>query len=187
MDIVIVSDIFGKTPALEVLAASLDGNVFIIDPYDGINMQFVSESEAYDHFTQHVSLDSYQVLVSSFVNNLSDPVVVIGFSAGASAAWLASASFGQHVVCVYGVYSSQIRHHLWVTPVVPTYLVFPKQEKHFNGNTVMNELKGKPNITLIHTAYLHGFMNKLSVNFNQQGYDCLKRLINHHLAEISSL
>jgi hypothetical protein len=50
----------------------------------------------------------------------------------------------------------------------------------------MNELEGKTNITLIHTAYLHGFMNKLSVNFNQQGYDWLKGLINHHLAKLSS-
>ena len=46
MNIILVSDIFGKTPALIQLGKAI-GATAIIDPYDGVDMSFEDKSKAY--------------------------------------------------------------------------------------------------------------------------------------------
>mgnify|MGYP000412717525 FL=1 len=55
MNLVLVSDIFGKTPALVTLAKKLNANM-IVDPYSGVDMAFNSEQQAYEYFIQHSGL-----------------------------------------------------------------------------------------------------------------------------------
>ncbi len=107
----IVSDIFGRTPALENLCKALGSNVDIIDPYAGKYMCFKTEQEAYDFFMANVGLEAYCCVLKSKLEKDSIPLILIGFSVGASAIWQVSESFSnkkiKHVVCFYG---SQIRH-----------------------------------------------------------------------------
>ena len=87
MTIVIVSDIFGKTPALEKLCSDLPGRVIIVDPYKGKYLQFKDESEAYSYFSKHVGLDCYSKILENEVELVSDNLILVGFSIGASAIW----------------------------------------------------------------------------------------------------
>ena len=48
--------------------------------------------------------------------------------------------------------------------------MFPKSESHFDVAELMKKLEVKPNVNIAQVEYLHGFMNKHSINFNNVGY-----------------
>ena len=120
MNIILVSDIFGKTPALIQLAEAIAATA-IIDPYDGVDMGFEDESKAYAYFVKHVGFEQYYDVLQSELQNQISPIssmnVLIGFSIGASAIWKLSdypdITNIQRGICYYG---SQIRNLKAVSP-----------------------------------------------------------------------
>ncbi len=56
---IIVSDIFGKTPALDKLCHAIIPDIDIIDPYCGNSMDFPNEHEAYKYFMKRVGINEY--------------------------------------------------------------------------------------------------------------------------------
>ena len=139
MTILIVSDIFGITPALKLFSEKLKGlshDVRILDPYKSIEQNFVHEAQAYEYFINNVGLDAYTNSLALFINSYlttSDKNIVIGFSVGASAIWQISASESfkciKHFYCFYG---SQIRKLTHIQPMTPCTVIFPQEELHFN-------------------------------------------------------
>ena len=91
MNLVLVSDIFGKTAALKALAEKLNAHS-IIDPYGGVDMAFNSEQQAYEYFIQHIGLDEYVAILQKAIEPLAGNTILIGFSVGASAIWSLSAN-----------------------------------------------------------------------------------------------
>ena len=121
MNIIVVSDIFGKTPALITLAEDI-GAMTIIDPYNGVDMGFENESKAYAYFVEHIGFEHYFSLLQNklqnqLLNSIDDMNVLVGFSIGASAIWKLSDNPEieniQRGICYYG---SQIRNLTTVTP-----------------------------------------------------------------------
>lgn len=176
MNIIVVSDIFGKTPALITLAEYI-GAMTIIDPYDGVDMAFENESKAYTYFVEQVGFEHYFNLLQNkrqnqLLNSIDDMNVLIGFSIGASAIWKLSdnpAITNVHKgVCYYG---SQIRNLTTVTPRFDIDLLFPEKEDHFDVLALQAELSQKKNVEITQTNYLHGFMNLHSDNYNQAAYN----------------
>lgn len=171
MKTIIVSDIFGKTAALERLAAALPGEVSIFDPYDSVFMGFENEDSAYAHFCKSLGHDSYAERLKEFIRAQRTDVFLIGFSVGAAAIWSVSVEKTvlnvQKAVCYYG---SQIRNNVDVVPNFPIDLVFPSVEAHFSVEDLMQKLAGKSHVSMRQVPYLHGFMNELSVNYNRRGY-----------------
>jgi len=175
MNIIVVSDIFGKTPALITLAEDI-GAMTIIDPYKGVDMGFEDESQAYAYFVEQVGFEQYfnilQNKLQNQLNSIGDMNVLIGFSIGASAIWKLSdnpAITNVHKgICYYG---SQIRNLTTVTPHFNIELLFPEKEDHFDVLTLQAELSQKKNVEITQTNYLHGFMNLHSDNYNQTAYN----------------
>ncbi|MBS3796189.1 dienelactone hydrolase family protein [Pseudoalteromonas sp. BDTF-M6] len=171
MQRIIVSDIFGRTRALERLAAELGNKVRIIDPYGGEPMAFTSEEQAYDHFMAHVGLASYRQLLSAHLGGLAMPTSLIGFSVGAAALWqLASHKRLDNITGMLLFYGGQIRHHLALTPSIPVTLVLPKSEPHFDINDLAQALFAKENVEIISTEFNHGFMNACSRHYAKEAY-----------------
>ena len=56
-------------------------------------------------------------------------------------------------------------------------LIFPKSESHFDVKDLISQLSLKMNIKCERTTYLHGFMNKNSVNFNKTAYSNYVKLL----------
>lgn len=170
MNKIIVTDVFGKTPALIDFADEI-GASKIVDPYDGTPMHFDNETQAYCYFTKNIGLDAYVNKLSQIIKNSSDDTTLIGFSVGASAIWLLSSEkihkVVKHAICFYG---SQIRHFTQLSPSFDITLIFPKSEPHFDVLELHNSLLGKPKVTSIQVDFLHGFMNRHSSNFNHIGY-----------------
>lgn len=171
MKTIIVSDIFGRTPHLEELAKSLSSDCTILDPYSGQLLEFESESEAYGHYSTVCGLNTYTDLVQDALLECEENAIVIGFSAGASAVWNVLESHGAQIIgkaiCFYG---SRIRDRIDLKPVCETLLVFPEKEKHFSVSALSRFLARTPGVQCIDTEFHHGFMNKLSGNFDETGY-----------------
>jgi dienelactone hydrolase len=175
MRLIIATDIFGRTPALEALAEELSsspGTPLIVDPYGGVDQHFDTESHAYAAFQRTIGLEDYIQIVQAVVQRPTQPMHLIGFSVGASAIWALSGESafpaGTRAVCFYG---SQIRHFIDVTPRIEMDLFFPEHEPHFDVTRLMAQLSTKAQVHCHQAPHLHGFMNRLSDNFSQAGYD----------------
>ncbi len=169
--LLIATDIFGRSIHLSALVQSLAGRfeeVHILDPYAGADRCFPDEATAYRAFIEG-GLESYVRGAEQQIASLSGPLHLLGFSAGASALWIALSRIPcLQVQKAWLFYSGQIRNHLACQPECPVHLVFPRMEEHFEVDVVMRELKERPNLTLEKTHYLHGFMNPLSRNFSYE-------------------
>jgi dienelactone hydrolase len=169
---IIVSDIFGRTKALEKLGSAISKNVEILDPYSSEMMEFSNEADAYKYFTSEVGLDKYAESLSKTIKSVSKQVTLIGFSVGASAVWkismqreLANIS---SATCFYG---SQIRNYRDINPLFPIQLIFPATETHFSVSELITDLSAIENVKIQQVAYFHGFMNTHSQNYDQSGYN----------------
>ena len=190
MKIIFVADIFGVTAELEDLCQSICANHQILDPYQKQRMYFANEQVAYDYFITHVGINGYSRMLQEYLQTLNEPCVLVGFSVGGVAIWQVlqwlvsqeslrqrSTKLGKleikQSICFY---SSQIRHALAQKIIFPTRIILPKSEPHFSVENVKAALINKINVTVENTAYLHGFMNELSDNYNEAGcrYYCQK-------------
>lgn len=172
---IIVSDIFGRTPALERFACDIakkaDDQAVIVAPYESLSPEFKDEREAYRYFTSNVGLDAYTDRLLCKIKSCKGKVRLIGFSAGASAIWRISAGEeANKISSAVLFYSSQIRHYPDIEPQFPVRLIFPQAEEHFDVNELMEVLVKKRNVKAEQTPFFHGFMNPLSKNFNQTAY-----------------
>ncbi len=171
---IIVSDIFGKTPALIALAELLNADM-IIEPYHNNNKVFDDESQAYQYFSENIGLDSYAAQLANKIANVKEDVVLIGFSVGAAAIWqlsdIIANNIASNVKAAFCFYGGQIRHSTEISLQFDVTLIFPESEPHFNVSALIQLVSNKKHVNIKQVDYLHGFMNALSNNFNQRGYE----------------
>jgi dienelactone hydrolase len=171
MNIILVTDIFGKTPALVKLSEELNAKI-IVDPYAGVDMAFKDEAEAYSYFMENVGFEDYLSILLKMTESITSASTLIGFSIGASIIWKLSENNSvknvNRAICYYG---SQIRNFKKVNPLFEVELIFPKEEFHFDVLELQNELSKKENVKTTKVDYLHGFMNLYSTNYNQFAYN----------------
>lgn len=181
MNTIVVSDVFGKTSALISLSKELNASI-IVDPYNGADMGFKSEAEAYVYFIENVGLDAYLAALQKTIESTSPISTLIGFSVGASAIWALSDKVSSNqvkqAICYYG---SQIRNLTEVNPKFEIELVFPKSEPHFDVKELQDDLSKKQNVKTTMVEYLHGFMNYYSNNYNQAAYNEQVELLWSHV------
>lgn len=174
--IVIVSDIFGRTQALERLCSEIGYEyVIIADPYGGREMNFNDEASAYSYFMENIGLEKYSDILKNIVVPLNGDISVIGFSVGATAAWNISAQTQmKDLICFYG---SRIRNSVDIEPKCRVKLIMPCCEKGYDVDEFIGKMNGRNNVECIRTEYQHGFMNRLSSGFSEKGYAEYLKLI----------
>ncbi|MEH6631126.1 MAG: hypothetical protein V7776_09875 [Halopseudomonas aestusnigri] len=184
MQVVIVTDIFGRTSGPEQMVECLSRQsveTIVIDPYRGIENSFANEDDAYASFITHCGHDHYAELVHQKLAGLEGPLLLVGFSVGASAIWRClDSSIANKIHHFIGFYPGQIRNHLSLNPVCPTTLIFPKEENHFSVDDVMDTLNAKGAVNCHQVEALHGFMNVCSRNYSKD----LAQEFYHHLADV---
>jgi len=193
MRVLIVTDIFGVTASVLSLANVLmaeRAQVEVVDPYDGKEKSFSHEQSAYDAFLANCGHDSYFRKVQNAISSSLEELVIIGFSAGASAAWRNMESDWQsNILHFVGFYPGQIRYPLHITPKYPCTIVFPNREEHFDVYDVSDILNEIDNVQCIITDYGHGFMNPLSHQYSSIGAGAFNKVINQasKLADVAML
>lgn len=126
----------------------------------------VEEQAAYNYFMNNIGFEGALEEVKEILANTRasyQQVYVLGYSAGATVAWLASQT-GLCDLCV-GFYGSRIRDYLLITPQCPTLLFFPQSERSFKVDELMASLSNIHNVQVEKLAGQHGFANPFSPNY----------------------
>lgn len=180
LNVIIAADIFGKSQELEVLCEKikvLGGDssrvkFHVVGPYQPQPVSFESEQQAYTYFMEHIGIKHYSNKLLTLLDDIHGPKLLMGFSVGGSAIWQAMPNLIHHDIChVICFYSSQIRHTSEQVVTVATDLIFPKSEPSFSVDDLIAKLQNKGNVSIEKCLYQHGFLNKLSPNYNACGSD----------------
>ena len=169
MDILLATEIWGRTPHADALAHSLRpfaARVLVIDPYDGLDPGFPDEASAYAAYVERCGHEAYARRVILAAAGAAGPIFLAGCSAGAGAVWAAVCTENLPLAGACCFYGSVIRNMAERTPLAPVDLIFPDREDHFDVAALMAALAAKP-LARCHRAEAgHGFMNPLSANYS---------------------
>ncbi|MGM9946160.1 MAG: dienelactone hydrolase family protein [Lysinibacillus sp.] len=129
---------------------------------------YEKEQQAYAHFMNEVGFQQGFDQVQNLLLELKDTykeIHIIGFSIGATIAWLCSELEG--VTSVVGYYGSRIRNYLDINAKCPVLLIYGQSEQSFDVASLVEQLITK-NIQVQTFKGHHGFADPYSSHYNQQ-------------------
>ncbi len=170
--IIVVHEIYGVNDHMKWFCEMLSKeslDVICTNLYkQGLSFDYAEEAKAYLHFMDHVGFMHASNKVKDVFQDMKaeyDRIFIVGFSVGATIAWLCSEEKGFNGIV--GYYGSRIRDYKQITPACPTLLFFPEQEHSFNVYELIGCLQKK--YIEIHTFKgEHGFSDPFSPVFNKQ-------------------
>ncbi|GGI10840.1 dienelactone hydrolase family protein [Gottfriedia solisilvae] len=140
---------------------------------------YSEEEIAYLNFMENVGFSDATRKIKNLlydVKNKYQKIYIIGFSVGATVAWLCSEE--ECLDGVVGYYGSRIRNYIQLVPRCPTILFFPQEEESFSLDELISNLQIK-NIEIYKYFGQHGFSDPYSINFNEQSYQkALNKMLN---------
>lgn len=163
----VATDIFGITPEVLRLARRLCPDPLMISAHADSELSFASEALAYERFLAGGGVEAYARRLRQRLE--ADPLIanLVGFSAGASAGWIAAAApAARGLHCAVLFYGSRIREHVALRPLCPVRLVFAEHEASFSPAWLVYELVASGVRAELVPGSRHGFMNELSAGFS---------------------
>ncbi len=158
--VIIIHEIYGVTPNLLSLREELvrrGCSVSLPSLYDD-NSVSVKEEDAYERFYSRVGIDGACEKIEKIIHrNPGSEISLLGFSVGATIAWLSSRN--RAVSQVIGIYGSAIRKYLDVQPSVSTHLLFTR-ESGFDAEALQLRLQKRPHVTSAMIPGYHGFYSR---------------------------
>ncbi|MCM2980083.1 dienelactone hydrolase family protein [Niallia circulans] len=132
------------------------------------SFDYSEEIIAYHNFMETVGFsdaaDKIKNLLAG-VKNKYQKIYIIGFSVGATIAWLCSEE--DCLDGVVGYYGSRIRNFTKIVPLCPIILFFPQVEQSFSVDELILNLD-KKNIEVHKYFGHHGFSDPYSIKFNEK-------------------
>lgn len=166
MRVLIASDIFGITPELRALARRIDRAPVLVSPYGDTLPAAADEQQAYAAFQHAGGIAAYAGVLAAAIE-AQRPQVLVAFSAGATAAWLALARECLPIRCAMLFYGSRIRDYLDLRPTVPARLVFAEHETACDATALVDTLRRNGADAAVMPGTRHGFMNARSPGFDE--------------------
>lgn len=171
MRVVFVTDIYGVNDGVRTIVTHLENggaDVSVVSPYRDDNLNFISEEQAYMTFLELCGHENYYRKVLASIEQ-HDCNVLIGCSAGASAAWFACSRLAdnniEHLLCFY---PTRIRKYLRDKPNIPATIIFPSEEDLFSVDALARVLNKIQSVHCYTTAYQHGFLNPAVENYAKE-------------------
>jgi len=187
--VVVLHEIYGINQHIKDISLQLSGHDFDVFAPNMLQTETVfdydQEDLAYNNFFQHIGFEKAFDQVNIFlhqIRNRYDKVFVVGFSAGATVAWLCSR---EPDLCnaIVGFYGSRIRDYLDIEVKRPVLLFVPAEEKSFDISDFISVVKMKDNVLVKQLNGLHGFTNPSSPNFNKQSSDQAYQFMFHFMKD----
>lgn len=121
---------------------------------------------AYRYFTQQVGFDPAPVVsLLSTLRAQYTTLIVVGYSVGATLAWLAARSgLCDGVICHYG---SRIRQHCDAAPPCPALILIARHEPAFDTSVLQQTLAAFPLVQCDMFDAHHGFCDAESATFDE--------------------
>ncbi|WP_018248376.1 dienelactone hydrolase family protein [Orenia marismortui] len=128
---------------------------------------YCDEKDAYQNFKENIGFSLATRRVKALLYKIRDKyeiIIVVGFSIGATIAWLCS---NDKNLCdiIIGYYGSKIRDYTEILPKSPTILFFPEEEKEFNVLNLIEKIKENTNIKIYKFKAEHGFSDPYSSKY----------------------
>jgi dienelactone hydrolase len=168
--IMVIHEIYGLNEHMQGFCEALSKQDFDIicpnllgreTPFD-----YSREEAAYRHFMENVGFEEALHRIRDILSDLKDEykkIFIIGFSAGATVAWLCSEE--ECVDGIVGYYGSRIRNYVELTPQCPALLFFPQDEPSFDVDGLISAL-GIKNIEVHKFNGKHGFSDPYSSKYD---------------------
>ncbi|EKN66560.1 dienelactone hydrolase [Neobacillus bataviensis LMG 21833] len=170
--IIVIHEIYGINQHMVDLCELLSAQNFdVICPNlleQEVSFDYSHEVKAYHHFTEHVGFKNGLHKVKNILLNMQETyskIFIIGFSVGATIAWLCSEE--ECVDGIVGYYGSRIRDYENIDPKCPVLLFFPNVEKSFQVDKLVSTLD-RPNIDVHLCKGEHGFSDPYSSKYNEE-------------------
>ncbi|WP_211748660.1 dienelactone hydrolase family protein [Paenibacillus sp. Marseille-Q4541] len=179
--VIILHEIYGVNDHIQFFSEMIvkEGfDVLIPNLIHRDSFSYDQEEIAYQYYMNEIGFEKSLREVKEIVKENKekyDQILIMGFSIGATIAWMLSE---YEVGGIIGYYGSRIRNHKEIEPKCPVLLFFPNREKSFNVMDVEQELKKKKNTLTKIVEAEHGFMNPFHQNYNfEQFKNCVKSSI----------
>jgi len=177
--IIILHEIYGLNDHIKSFSEVISNEGFDVISPNLLNREpfpYDQEDKAYNYFMNEVGFDKAFDEVMKIVNGSKTKygqIFIIGFSIGATIAWMCSRSKVDGIV---GFYGSRIRNYVEIEPQCPTLLFFPIYEKSFNVTVLQKQLESKERVDVHIVEAEHGFMNPYYRTYQSDEYSaCLKK------------
>ncbi|MFT0801199.1 dienelactone hydrolase family protein [Bacillus swezeyi] len=169
--IIVLHEIYGINRHMEDVCRSLSHRGFDVICPNLLNKErpfdYQEEKAAYLHYMENVGFAGAARKIKTMIFHLKNryqKIVLVGFSAGATIAWLCSED--EHIDGIVGYYGSRIRDYLKITPACPVMLFFPEKEQSFDVAKLISALDGKQNVESAKLKGAHGFSDPYSKEYN---------------------
>lgn len=167
--IIILHEIYGINPHIQEVCESYHALGYDVYCPNLISankpFSYLHQQEAYEHFHNHggFAISNQITELLAQIRPQYKAVFLIGFSIGATIAWICSASG----LCsgIVGYYGSRIRDYLTTTPQCASLLFFARHEASFSPEKVTSELNRIPHTQAIILEGHHGFCDTHTPNF----------------------
>ncbi len=143
--IIVVHEIYGINQHMKFICQSLseyDFDVFCPNLLDKeMPFDYSQEEDAYSNLMKNIGFTNALITIKNSIMDIKDEykkIFVVGFSVGATVAWLCSEE--QLVDGIIGYYGSRIRNFMDISPQCPTLLFFPQEETSFNVDELISTL-----------------------------------------------
>jgi dienelactone hydrolase len=153
---------------------------------------YSQEEDAYRHFMENVGFDNALRKIKHLISDIQDEykkVIIVGFSVGATVAWLCSEE--PLADGIIGYYGSRIRNYMEISPQCPTLLFFPREEKAFDVDELIKVLQNKNHVSIFKFAGQHGFSDPYSKAYHEesakQAFNQMVNFIRNILNESKSI
>ncbi|TXC92996.1 dienelactone hydrolase family protein [Metabacillus litoralis] len=168
--IIIIHEIYGINDHMRYICSKLSKQNFdIICPNllkTEKTFDYKQEHDAYTYFRDCVGYEQAVEQIQQIVitnRNKYEKMFLLGFSVGATVAWMCSEE--KHIDGVVGYYGSRIRDHLHILPKCPVLLFYPEIESSFTVENLIESLIEK-DITTMQLKGEHGFSDPYSNKYH---------------------
>lgn len=171
--IVLLHEIYGINRHISDMRRKFEDlgfDVYCTDFFDGRVFDYEEAEGAYSYFVDKIGFEKARFIVQDMLDSIRskyERVYLVGYSIGATVAWLCSEEYGL-LDGIAGYYGSRIRDYLEINPKVETLLFFPMYEKSFNVDDMIGKLKSKDKVYITKFEGLHGFADIYSKSCNRK-------------------
>ncbi|MGE6719489.1 dienelactone hydrolase family protein [Peribacillus frigoritolerans] len=146
--IIVIHEIYGLNQHMQGYCELLSKQGFDVICPDllerGRPFDYSQEDAAYRHFMENVGFTGASYKIKDILSDIKDEyqkIFILGFSAGATVAWLCTEE--EYVDGIVGYYGSRIRNYAELVPRCPALLFFPLEEPSFNVDELISALESK--------------------------------------------
>ncbi|MEK4229416.1 dienelactone hydrolase family protein [Solibacillus sp. FSL H8-0538] len=185
---ILLHEIYGVNKYIHHFANRLsqDGmDVVCPDLLGGNVFSYEQQAEAYQYFMTEVGFERAAAEMKDLIQSLQTQykeVYLVGFSIGATVAWLCSEQEG--ISGIVGYSGTRIRDYLDITPECRTLLLFARYEASVNVDSMIPALTRKQ-VEVVRIAGSHGFADVYAPTYTMHSSNRAYALVTEFFAKKS--